>query len=75
MQKITCKINEFNELLAQEQAEITKRKEVIEQDKQAIMSIKTQNEAEAKHFREEVSSVRTNLGVSNAGSQMLKRKS
>lgn len=74
MTKITSQIEEYSRLVAEEQALAAKRKALIEQDKQGIISIKNQNELEVKHFREEVSSTKENLGTSKAGQTLLKHR-
>jgi hypothetical protein len=43
MTKITSQIEEYSRLVAEEQALAAKRKALIEQDKQGIISIKNQN--------------------------------
>ena len=44
MSKITSKISEYSQLIQQEQTDADHRKEAIEQDKQGILSVKSQNE-------------------------------
>ena len=74
MTKITSQIEEYSHLVVEEQALAAKRKALIEQDKQGIISIKNQNELEAKHFREEISSTKENLGTSKAAMTLLKHR-
>lgn len=75
MKKITSRIEEYSELLGKELEEIERKKQVIGQTRQEIISIKMQNESQAKLFRSEVGSVQANLAASKSGSQILKRKS
>ena len=57
MNKITSKISEYSQLIQQEQTDADRKKEAIEQDKQGILSVKAQNEYQAKMFRTQVSNV------------------